>query len=208
MSGNKDLQGNVRYIDLIRLISSTYKTDQKEYSNTFFDTFIHEIQRLDPLMLAKTVIYFRHQIGINSAIVNLAARLSIVVVNVRWGKHFYNSLIKTPMNMVCVIEALQECNMPVSNSIKKGFAMAFDRFSENEIAASQNNDAEVSLIDVVNIIHPNHSKSIIKLITGGLKITKSICEESIDLEALKTIDETLEKNPNKIIDEIYAITFK
>ena len=86
--------------------------------------------------------------------------------------------------------------------------MAFDRFSENEIAASQNNDAEVSLIDVVNIIHPNHSKSIIKLITGGLKITKSICEESIDLEALKTIDETLEKNPKQIIDEIYAVTFK
>lgn len=208
MSGKKDLQGNFRYIDLARVISSTYKTDHKEYSQSFYDTFIHEIQRLDPVVLAKTVTYFRHQVGINPTIVNLAARLSIVIVNVAWGKHFYNSLIKNPKNMVCVIEVLQECNMPVANSMKKGFVMAFDRFSESEIAACQNNDAEVSLIDVVNIIHPKHSKSLIKLITGDLKITKSTCEEPIDLEALKTIDETLEKNPKKIIDEIYAITFK
>ena len=57
---------------------------------------------------------------------------------------------------------------PVPNSLKKGLGAALARFDEYQLAKYRRDDAEISLVDAVNLVHPPHSEALRKLVNGTL----------------------------------------
>ena len=212
MSEVKPSKGSESLQEFVRFLISVYKTslgsDPNSFPYFFYETVKCAIKEVDPLFTAKSIVYFRHHVGMSSLITNIAAELTRNIVARSWGKYFYNSLVKNPMDMVCIIKILKRKNIPIPNAMKKGFTMAFDRFKESEIASSQNYDGEVNLIDVVNIVHPKHSDVIKKLIAGNIKVVEEEVDNYIDPETLLMLESRLEKDPKKLIDDICDITFK
>ena len=61
---------------------------------------------------------------------------------------------------------------PIPNAIKKGLAKAFDRYDAYQIAKYKRNNHSISLIDVVNLVHPvptqKNAKALQDLVDGTL----------------------------------------
>lgn len=62
---------------------------------------------------------------------------------------------------------------PIPKSLKKGMALAFDNYDDYQIAKYKKNNMDVSLVDIVNLVHPKpvkkNRKALKQLVNGTLK---------------------------------------
>lgn len=74
-----------------------------------------------------------------------------------------------PDDMGELLALYQTENNALSNSIKKGLAEAFTKFSEYQLAKYNRNNSEYKLVDIANLVHPKSTEAIDKLMKGTLK---------------------------------------
>lgn len=182
---------------------SPYKLRKKDFS-------LQEewASAVDPLFAAKSSVYFRHEVGMHPAIVLLVVYLSRKVISRSWSKYYFSAIVKTPMDMIHILDTAKSNDYALSNAMKKGFVKAFERFKQNDLASYQNNCGEMTLIDIVNLIHPKHTESIRKLISGELSPIEGLCEESLNSDKLSLLESLSKKNMEQLINEIREINFK
>lgn len=124
----------------------------------------------DKEFLAKAAIFARTKYGMRSISHAVAGEIANSVKGEEWTKRFFDKIIYRPDDMMEILSyyyGLGNKNEP--NALIKGFREAIQRFDEYQLAKYKKDGAEVSLIDVVNLVHPKANPALNKLMTGKLE---------------------------------------
>jgi 60 kDa SS-A/Ro ribonucleoprotein len=138
------------------------------------DVTAHRLKELvgqigDKKFVAKAALYARKEAGLRSVTHLVASELARTVKGEAWTAKFYDRVVHRPDDaleiLACYIAAH---GRPIPNALKKGLGSALARFDDYQLAKYRKTRAEITLIDVVNLVHPPHTESLRKLINGTL----------------------------------------
>ena len=135
-------------------------------------TLIENIE--DKKFVAKAAIYARNVWGMRSISHLVAAVIAHKVKNKSWTKNFMEGVVFRVDDMAEILSCyLRLYTKPIPNLLKKGFALAFNKFNEYQLAKYRNETSAIKLVDVVNLVHPVpndiNKEALRKLINGELK---------------------------------------
>jgi len=123
----------------------------------------------DKKFVAKTAIYARMTAGMRSATHLAAGELARTVKGATWTAGFYDRVVRRPDDALEILAYyLGVYGSPIPNSLKKGLGAALTRFDEYQLAKYRKSDADISMVDLVNLVHPKHTEPLKKLIDGTL----------------------------------------
>ncbi len=113
------------------------------------------VAQSDPLFAAKAGIYARNEFGMRSVSHVLAGELAHNVKGQEWAKNFYDRVIRRPDDITEIVAYyISQYGKPLPNSLKQGLARSFDRFDAYQLAKYRGKSNNISLVDVVNLVHP------------------------------------------------------
>jgi hypothetical protein len=102
-----------------------------------------------------------------------ASELAKHISGEKWAKDFYSAIVYRPDDMMEILSYHTSKNGKIPNSIKKGFAKAFDKFDRYALAKYRGEGKGYKLIDVVNLCHPKgndrNTDAIAALVNGDLR---------------------------------------
>ena len=145
---------------------------------------IAEVAKADKTFAAKALIYARTVMGQRTATHFGAVELAKVLSGDSLGARFFSKrdrklnkggIIFRLDDMLEIAACYQARNAgkPLSNAIKKGFKDALESADEYELAKYQAKNRDLSLVDVINLVHPKPSEKMApvfaKLMKGELK---------------------------------------
>ena len=124
----------------------------------------------DKLFAAKAALYARNEFGMRSVSHVVAGEVAASVKGEQWTKRFFDKIVRRPDDMMEILGYYKSAHDDKEpNSLKKGFASALQRMDDYKLAKYKYEGKSISLVDVVNLVHPKHTESIGKLIRGKLK---------------------------------------
>ncbi len=191
---------------LVSLLLTSFVNDQF-YRNS--QTTLDELRTLvskvkDKEFVAKAAIFARDRFGMRSITHALAGELTSQLNGAEWGKKFYDKVVVRVDDMTEILSyylayKTSKDSPKFPNSLKKGFAKAFDKFDGYQLAKYKSENKDVKLVDLVNIVHPvptvRNSAALEALVKGELKSTETwesklskagqIAESEEDLAQLK-----------------------
>lgn len=142
-------------LELVSILLTSFANDQFYRSaNDTFDRLKELVKICDKKFVAQAAVYARKQFGMRSITHVVASELAKHISGEKWAKDFYDSIVYRPDDMMEIISYHTSKNGKLSNSIKKGFAKAFDKFDRYQLAKYRGEGKGYKLIDVVNIVHP------------------------------------------------------
>lgn len=173
-------------MELISLLLTSFASDEFYRSaNDSFDRLKDLLSKCDPKFVAQAIVYARTKFGMRSISHVAAAELAKYIVGKDWAKDFYKAVVYRPDDMMEILSYYKgncqplngQGKLPVPNSMKKGFAEAFNRFDGYRLAKYRGEGKEFSLVDVVNLVHPvpteKNVSALEALIKGELKSTET-----------------------------------
>jgi 60 kDa SS-A/Ro ribonucleoprotein len=137
---------------------------------------------VEPEFAAKAAIFARDKFGMRSISHALAGELTSYLSGHECSKSFYDKVVVRPDDMMEILSYYTtnrtDSKKPkFPNSLKKGFAKAFDKFDNYQIAKWKSDSKSFKLIDVVNLVHPvptdRNKESLNELVNGVLKNTQT-----------------------------------
>ena len=169
-------------LSLVSLLLKSFVNDQF-YRNSQ-DT-LKELRELtskvrDKEFIAKAAIYARDKFGMRSITHALAGELTSQLNGAEWGKNFYDKVVVRVDDMSEILSyylayKTSKDNPKFPNSLKKGFAKAFDKFDGYQLSKYRGENKDVKLVDIVNLVHPvpteRNKEALESLIKGELKNT-------------------------------------
>lgn len=167
-------------LELVSILLTSFVQDQ--YYKSAGDTMkrvTELLNKVDPKFAAKAAIYARNEFGMRSITHVLAVEIAKHISGQEWGKKFFTEVIRRPDDMTEIVACYFGKNKgkALPNSLKKGFAKAFEKFDGYQIAKYRGEGKDVSLVDVVNLVHPKatekNAKALDELINGTLKSTET-----------------------------------
>lgn len=161
-------------LELISILLTSFANDTFYRSaNDTFEQLKSLIERCDKKFVAQAAIYARTQFGMRSITHVVASELAKHLSGADWARNFYEKIVYRPDDMMEILSYHTTHNGKVPNSIKKGFAKAFDKFSKYELAKYRGENNVFKLVDVVNLVHPvpveKNAEAINALVKGELK---------------------------------------
>ncbi len=168
----------------VSLLLTSFVKDQfyKSANDTLEDLKNHVKKIKNKEFLAKSAIFARDEFGMRSITHALAGELSSEISGKEWSKNFYTKVVSRVDDMSEIlsyyIQNKTNSKSPkFPNSLKKGFAKAFDKFDAYQLSKYRGENKEVKLIDIVNIVHPvptkKNAEALSKLVVGELKNTQT-----------------------------------
>ena len=157
------------------LLTSFVKDQYYRSSKEGLDKLQKLIKQIkDKKFLAKSAIYARNEFGMRSITHVVASELASIVKGEPWMKEFFNMVVHRPDDMTEILSYyLKDGKKAIPNSMKKGLAKAFAKFDEYQLAKYRSSNKDVSLIDLVNLVHPTPTEknktALEKLVKGELK---------------------------------------
>lgn len=191
---------------LVSMLLTSFVNDQfyKSGNDTLKD-LRSLIKKVDPEFAAKAAIYARDKFGMRSITHALAGELTSELKGSELGKNFYDKVVvrvddMTEIMSYYLLHKTSKENPKFPNSLKKGFAKAFDKFDAYQLAKYSGKNKDLKLVDVVNIVHPvptDRNKTALELLVkGDLKNTETweaklsqagqVAENEEDLSQLKS----------------------
>ncbi len=123
----------------------------------------------DKKFVAKAALYTRKAAGLRSVTHLVASELARMVKGESWTAKFYDRAVHRPDDALEILACYSaQYGRPIPNSLKKGLGTALSRFDEYQLAKYRKSNAEISLVDAVNLIHPPHTEALRKLVNGTL----------------------------------------
>lgn len=151
------------------------------------------LEHVNPLFAAKAAVYARQEFGMRSITHVLAAELAKKLSGESWAKNFYKAIVRRPDDMVETIAYyFGQKNKSLSKSMQRGFAEAFSKFDAYQLAKYKMENKDVSLIDVVNLVHPVPTEH-----NGFVEIPKADYISLLEAK-LKGLSKNAKKNAAKI----------
>lgn len=158
-------------LELISILLTGFGTtfyEKMSDRETRLDNLIKQISRKDPEFVAKALVYARSVVGQRTATQFGAVSLAPALSGTQLGKRFYSKrnrhkneggIVYRLDDMLEIIACYQHFNpgKALPNAMKKGFKDALESADTYELAKYQGKNKNVSLIDVVNLVHPKPS---------------------------------------------------
>lgn len=174
-------------IELVSILATGL--DNKYYEQlgereTRFANVVAEVAKADKTFAAKAMVYARSVMGQRTATHFGAVELAKVLSGDNLGARFFSKRdrkanrggIVFRLDDMLEIAACYQARNPgkqLSNAIKKGFKAALESADEYELAKYQAKNRDLSLVDIVNLVHPKPSEKMVpvfaKLMKGELK---------------------------------------
>ena len=168
-------------LELISILLNSFVDDQfYRSSNQTLERLKTILVKVDPKFAAKAAIFARDEFGMRSITHALAGELTSRVSGQEWSKDFYDKVVVRVDDMTEIMSyyldnKTDKIKPKFPNSLKKGFASAFNRFDSYQLAKYKSENKEVKLIDIVNLVHPiptpSNKEALSKLVLGDLKST-------------------------------------
>jgi hypothetical protein len=147
-----------------------------EKGDTTKDRLVELIGKVDPLFAAKAAVFARNEFGLRSISHVAAGEIVNRVKGETWTKDFVSAVVRRADDMTEILAYyLGKYGKPVPNSLKKGLARAIGRFDAYQLAKYKGAGKAISMVDVVNIVHPvpteRNKQALQQLINGTLVST-------------------------------------
>lgn len=136
---------------------------------------MHDIK--DKEFLAKSAIYARTKYGMRSISHVVASELAQYISGTQWAKRFYEKIVYRPDDMMEIMSYyfMMNKDQKLPRSMIKGFAKAFNKFNGYQLAKYRGDKKGISLVDVVNLVHPKpvetNKEALKKLVADTLRST-------------------------------------
>lgn len=161
-------------LELVSILLTSFANDK------FYRTSDEEFKKLreliklnDKLFVAKAAIYARTQFGMRSITHVLASELAKHISGEDWAKNFYKNIVYRPDDITEILSYHKANNGKITNAMKKGLAMSFDKFGDYSIAKYRGDGKELKLVDAVNLLHPipteQNADALKQLVNGTLR---------------------------------------
>jgi hypothetical protein len=161
-------------LELVSILLTSFANDQfYKSANDTFDRLKELVRICDKQFVAQSAVYARKQFGMRSITHVVASELAKHISGEKWAKDFYTAIVYRPDDMMEIVSYHTSKNGKLPNSIKKGFAKAFDKFDRYQLAKYRGEGKGFKLIDIVNLVHPTpiekNADAINALVKGELK---------------------------------------
>ena len=163
-------------LELASLMLTSTLTDQ------FYTKATQDVTRLKKLIaeqpdkkfVAKAALYARREAGLRSISHLAAAELARQVKGADWTAGFFASVVRRPDDALEILACyLGQYGRPIPNSLKKGLGRALASFDEYKLAKYRKDQAELSMVDAVNLLHPPPTAALAKLVKGTLSAAET-----------------------------------
>lgn len=212
-------------------IGNTFYEKESTQEKRLFD-LINKVCKQDKLLVAKMLVYTRAILGQRSVTHAAAVALLPHISGIEWAKDLftkrdrkenYGGLIYRIDDMLEIAAYYMEKNpgKRLPNSVTKGFKSVLEHADAYELAKYQGKSRGVSLVDIVNLVHPKPAKEMVKtfkaLINGELKQFNTVEDKNTKsgqevaqkvAEGILTVDEAAtelakakEKNYKELVQE-------
>lgn len=127
------------------------------------NTIINLSEGVDVEFLAKLALYARTKANMRSSSHLLASLVCRRAHHTEWAKEFYDKIVVRPDDMAEIVSCYSHLNFgdsttrqlsKIPNAMKKGFRKALERLSPYQIDKYKMNGKSISLVDLVNVMHP------------------------------------------------------
>lgn len=131
----------------------------------------------DPEFVAKAAVFARDEFHMRSVTHATAAEVALRASGKAWARRFFSRVIQRPDDMTEILAyfVAQNGRRPLPNAMKRGFADAFNGFDGNTLAKYRGEGKGVSLVDVVNLVHPRpterNAEALRGLAAGTLRVS-------------------------------------
>ncbi|MBL9143710.1 MAG: TROVE domain-containing protein [Verrucomicrobiaceae bacterium] len=123
----------------------------------------------DKSFSAKAAVYARNEAGMRSVTHLVAGEIAKAVKGQAWTAPFYRKLCRRPDDALEILACYTaQYGRPIPNALKKGLGQALAEFDGYQLAKYRRQGAELSLVDLVNLVHPPHSEPLAQLMKGSL----------------------------------------
>lgn len=159
--------------ELIGILSTGLDNTYYEQENervTRLSNVINRVAKKDPVFAAKALIYARTVFGQRSVTHVGAIELLPYLTGTELAKRFYSKRERNAnkggivyrlddmAEILAVYQAKNGVDAPIPNSIKKGFKDAIENSDAYSLAKYQMKSRAISLVDIVNLVHPSQTK--------------------------------------------------
>ncbi len=141
---------------LVSLLLTNFLRDQSYRTGSdALKTLQDLVTQNDPEFAAKAGLYARHEFGMRSVSHVLAGEIAHNVKGQAWTKHFFDKIVHRPDDITEIVAYyMQQYGKPLPNAMKQGLAKSFNKFDAYQLAKYRGKTNKISLIDVVNLVHP------------------------------------------------------
>ncbi len=161
-------------LELVSILLTSFANDQfYKSANDTFDRLKELVKICDKRFVAQAAVYARTRFGMRSITHVVASELARHISGENWAKDFYCTIVYRPDDMMEIASYHAANNGKLPNSLKKGFAKAFDKFDRYQLAKYRGANKKFKLVDIVNLVHPvpveKNADAINALTNGELK---------------------------------------
>lgn len=216
LAGGKAYKSTTK-LEIASLLLTSFLSDK------FYEKANDTIERLarlyktldDKKFLAKASIYARDKYRMRSVSHVCSALLANDIHGEAWLKNYFDKVTMRPDDMLETISYFwKDGKKPIPNAMKKGYAKVFGRLDEYQMAKYQAKNKEVSLVDVMRLVHPRKTEknaiALEKLVKGELvntetwnaKLSSSIKKDMSDEEKTQAKKQSWSDFLNKGDDKI------
>ncbi|MES2764276.1 MAG: TROVE domain-containing protein [Bacteroidota bacterium] len=163
-------------LELVSMLVTSFVKDQFYRSqHDGLERLKNLIALCDKEFVAKAAIFARTEFGMRTISHVVASELAKHIGGQVWAKDFYSAVVFRPDDMMEILAYHTATNGKVPNSMKKGFAKAFERFDSYQLGKYRAASKDFKLVDVVNLVHPvpveKNAEAISALIKDELRST-------------------------------------
>lgn len=158
----------------LELVSVLLTSTLKDEFYRKADATVNRLKQLvaeipDKSFSAKAAVYARNEAGMRSVTHLVAGEIAKAVKGEPWTAPFYRKLCRRPDDALEIMSCYTaQYGRPIPNALKKGLGQALAEFDAYQLAKYRRQGAELSLVDLVNLVHPPHSEPLAQLMKGTL----------------------------------------
>lgn len=167
-------------LELVSLLLTSFVSDK------FYEKASDQLERLSGLVasikdkkfVAKAAIFARNEYGMRSITHALAGELVKEVKGQDWTKNAIAKIVYRADDMLEMMAYYgTKYGKPFPNSLKKGLAIALQKFDGYQLAKYRGENSNVKMVDLFNLVHPKPTEKNVELfkqlMAGELKNTET-----------------------------------
>ena len=186
-------------MELVTIVLTSFVQDKYYESAKDEIKRVKELVNKDPIFAAKLAVYARNEFGMRSITHVIAGEVAKIVKKEHWTRKFFNKVVRRVDDTTEILAYyLGIYGKPIPNSLKRGLADSFSKFDRYQLAKYRSAKKDVSLVDVVKLVHPvptqSNGSALKDLVDGKLR--------SVDTWEAKLTDAGKKGTTKKEVDSL------
>ncbi len=132
------------------------------------------LDQVSPRFAAQAALFARREFGMRSISHFMAADVARRAKGEQWTRRFFERIVVRPDDMGEIIAACwggdkRSAGRGLPKALRRGFGAALAGMDDYALGKYRGENDAVSLVDIVNLVHPPHSEPLGRLVRGELR---------------------------------------